>query len=89
MRAIERAVEAAGGQADLAGAIGCSRAFVNQMASGNRPVPIDLRPAIEAATGVRCEDFGTEVEWVRNKAGKVTHYRTSIPTAAVRRKAAA
>jgi DNA-binding transcriptional regulator YdaS (Cro superfamily) len=63
--AIVRACKACGSAAMLASAIGKSQQFVSQMVTGNRPVPAELCPVIERATGgaVRCEDLRPDVAW--------------------------
>jgi len=40
-------------------------AFVNQWATGRRPVPAEFCPKIERATSgaVRCEDLRPDIEW--------------------------
>lgn len=88
MSPIERAVEIAKGQAALAKKLSCSRAFINQLVSGERPVPIELRPRIEAATGVRCEEFGDEITWIRDRRGAVTHFTTPVGAESPRKEAA-
>lgn len=47
---IQRAIELAGSQAELARKIGCSSVFVHQMARGIRSVPARLCLPIERAT---------------------------------------
>jgi len=37
--------------------------LISDWANGNRPVPADRCPDIEAATGVRCEDLRQDVNW--------------------------
>ena len=61
--AIRRAVEAVGGQAALARALDVKPPTVNQWVSGQRPVPTERCPEIEAATGVRCEELRPDVNW--------------------------
>lgn len=59
------ACECVGSQAALARHVGASVAFVNQWATGRRPVPAEFCPKIERATSgaVRCEDLRPDIEW--------------------------
>lgn len=61
--AISRAIEAIGSGVALASAIARSPQFVSQLLKGERPVPAELCPVIERATGVRCEELRPDVEW--------------------------
>lgn len=53
--------------AQLAQDLGVSAAFISQMASGARVVPLTRCPAIERATvgAVPCEALRPDVRWVR------------------------
>lgn len=68
---IQRACKACGSASALALAIGKTPQFVSQMVAGNRPVPADLCPLIERATGaaVRCEELRPDVAWDVLRAG--------------------
>lgn len=79
--AIARAIEAAGTKAALATAVGVSPGLVWQWLNGMRPIAADRCPAIEAATGVRCEDLRPDVEWLRDANGIATHYRVAVRAA--------
>jgi DNA-binding transcriptional regulator YdaS (Cro superfamily) len=59
---IKRAIEALGSGAALASAI---PQYISQLLNGGRPIPAELCPAIERATGgkVRCEDLRPDVAW--------------------------
>lgn len=63
--AILKAAELMGGQASLARAMGVQPPTVNQWAKGDRPVPAERCPQIEAITsgGVRCEELRPDVNW--------------------------
>lgn len=78
MRPIVEAVKAAGGQAALGRIIGASKAQVNQWVHYNDPVPPARCPAIEAETGITCERLRPDVEWVRDKRGRVTAYLVRV-----------
>ncbi len=62
---IERACKACGSATKLAGHLNKTPQFISQLAKGARPVPADLCPAIERATGgaVRCEELRPDVDW--------------------------
>ena len=80
MTKFHEAVEAAGGLTALAKAI-----RVGPTRAGNwysRGVPADYCPAIEQATGVRCEDLRSDVTWTRNEQGTVTGYHVRVGSAA-------
>lgn len=69
-QAIADAIAVVGSGAALASAIDRSPQFVSQMLKGEdeeggRPVPAELCPAIERATGgrVRCEELRPDVAW--------------------------
>ncbi len=59
--AIYQAAKAAGGISALARQLGRSPAVVQQWTK-NR-VPAEYCPAIEAVTGVRCEELRPDVQW--------------------------
>lgn len=60
---IERAIAAAGSQAELARKINAFPQQVNEWRVDKRPIPPDRCPAIEAATGIPCEILRSDVEW--------------------------
>lgn len=78
--ALRLAVRAAGGQSALARAIGgpVKQAHVWAWLNRNTKVPADYCPAIERATGVKCEQLREDLDWVRNEAGEVTSYCVHI-----------
>lgn len=78
---LQTAIAAAGSQRKLAESIGIAHSFVPQLISGRRPIPEAICARIEDATGVRCEELRPDVEWIRDPAGKVTHYRVPVRTA--------
>lgn len=78
--AIDRAAKAAGSSAALAAALRVNPALVHQWRKGRRPLALRHCPAIEAATGVRCEELRPDVEWIRDESGAVTGYQ--VPTRA-------
>lgn len=80
MTALERALKLAGGTAALARELGVSDSVVSNW-KARASVPLDSCAGIEAATGVTCEDLRPDVEWVRDPAGKVTHYMTPVAAA--------
>lgn len=60
--ALERAIKAAGGISALARALNLKSHAVVQQWRLNR-VPAEHCPALEAATGVRCEELRPDVPW--------------------------
>ena len=77
---IERASHAAGGDAKLARILRVDPGLIYQWRRGIRPVAGRHCPAIEAATGVRCEELRPDLQWVRADDGRVTSY--AVPVAA-------
>lgn len=77
MHALARAIETAGGAKALAELIGVSSSAPSMWKARGR-VPADHCPAIERATGVKCEELRPEVEW--------SVLRTSPPIAAAESK---
>lgn len=63
MSAISAAATAVGGQKHLAALLGVKPPTVNQWVNGQRPVPAERCPDIEAATGVPCEELRPDVAW--------------------------
>lgn len=70
MNPIDRAVQAIGTQAELARVLGVLPQHVNNWRQ--RGIPAARCPAIEAATGIRCEELRPDVNWTRDAAGVVT-----------------
>ena len=82
MNAIQTAISRfPGGQAALARKFGISAQAVNQWNTGRRPVPAKFCPALEADTGVRCEELREDLVWTRNEAGEVTGHHVRISAA--------
>lgn len=88
MSALERALKIAGGTAALARTLGVSDSVVSNWKARDS-VPLDSCPGIEAATRIACEELRSDVTWVRDKAGRVTHYMTPVPANSPQAKAAA
>lgn len=63
--AILKAAHQLGGQASLARAMGVQPPTVNQWVKGDRPIPAERCPQIEALTSgnVRCEELRPDVDW--------------------------
>jgi DNA-binding transcriptional regulator YdaS (Cro superfamily) len=78
---IDRAAQAAGSNAALAAALRVNPALVHQWRKGRRPLAEHHCPAIEAITGVRCEELRPDVQWLRDEAGQVTGYQVPIRAA--------
>lgn len=77
LTAIQSACAAAGSASALASVLGKSPQFISQLVKGGRRVPAELCPAIERATGVRCEELRPDVEW-----SVLREHSTPEPTAA-------
>lgn len=79
-QAIRRAVQIAGGQSALAKLLGPSvkQGHVYDWVNRETGAPFEHCPAIEAATGVKCEALRCEVEWQRDQDGQVTGYVVPI-----------
>lgn len=78
----KRAIDAAGSQTELARRLGLLPQYVNNWKS--RGVPADRCPAIEAITGVRCEELRPDLSWNRDADGTVTGYTVKVATPEVR-----
>lgn len=80
---IQEAVRKAGGQTALAKLLSAGGRKVSQghiwawLKRDGRP-PEDMCPAIETATGVRCERLRSDVHWVRDDGGLVTGYHVPV-----------
>lgn len=77
MNSIDRAIQIAGSQADLARALGVLPQHLTNWRK--RGIPADRCPDIERATGLRCEDLRPELHWNRDAAGAVTGYTVPVP----------
>lgn len=77
MTAIDRAIAAAGTQADLARALGVLPQHLTNWRK--RGIPADRCPDIERVTGLRCEELRPELQWNRDEAGQVTGYTIPLP----------
>lgn len=71
--ALERAIWEARGQSALARMIGVLPQSISQYVRKGFP-PEERCAAIEAATGVRCEELRPDVQWIRGDDGAVTGY---------------
>lgn len=78
---IDRAATAAGSNAALALQLRVDPTLVHQWRRGRRPIAGRHCPAIEAATGVRCEELRPDLQWLRNEAGEVTGYTVPVRAA--------
>lgn len=77
MDAINTAIKAADGPTNLARKIGRRvNVVTNWRMRGQIPAP--ECPAVERATGVRCELLRPDVIWTRDTSGEVTGYHVSI-----------
>ncbi|MBN8492374.1 MAG: helix-turn-helix domain-containing protein [Burkholderiales bacterium] len=64
-----------GRQAGIARLLGITQSAVSQWRG---VVPEEHCPAIEAKTGVLCEELRPDRDWVRDDAGKVTGYHVPV-----------
>lgn len=80
MEALERAVKQAGGVSKLALSIGVRQSAVSNW-KAREEVPLDQCAAIEAATGIRCEELRPDVSWTRDERGQVNGYHVPLPPA--------
>lgn len=79
MKALTEAIEAAGGVSKLAALLGARQSVVSNWRAREQ-VPADQCPAVEAATGVRCEALRPDLTWQRDPEGRVTGYVVSVPS---------
>lgn len=77
MTPLERAIEKAGGATQLAAFRGLRQSAVSNWKSRG-VVPEEHCPWIEEATGVTCEELRPDLTWIRDDAGKVTHYQVPL-----------
>lgn len=78
MDALERAIKAAGSPAKLATAIGFRPNVVGNWRL-RKQIPAEQCPAVERATGVRCEEMRPDVIWTRDTSGRITGYHVPLP----------
>lgn len=74
--ALTAAIEKAGGVTRLADMLGVGQSVVSNWRP--RGVPAERCPAIEAITGVRCEQLRPDLNWTRDKSGNVTGHHVSV-----------
>lgn len=79
MDALTKAIESAGGVGKLASSLGTAQNVVSNWRARGQ-VPADRCPAIEATTGVRCEELRPDLEWHRVN-GQVTGYHVRLSAA--------
>lgn len=76
MTAIDRAIQIAGSQADLARAL---RVLPQHLTNWRkRGIPAERCPDIERATGLRCEEQRPDLQWNRDDDGNVTGYTVPV-----------
>lgn len=86
IEALRLAIKLAGGQSQLGEAIGKTQGHVSKWLERGS-VPADVCAAIERHANtiergaVRCEALNPTVEWVRDRRGRVTHYRIPVRAA--------
>jgi DNA-binding transcriptional regulator YdaS (Cro superfamily) len=74
--ALKAAIEAAGGQRHLARLLSVSQPTVHGWLK--TATPASRCAAIEAASGIRCEDLRPDLTWHRDADGTVTGYTTPV-----------
>jgi DNA-binding transcriptional regulator YdaS (Cro superfamily) len=62
------AIEKVGSQSELARLLGLRPQYVNNWIT--RGIPPKRCEAVEAATGIRCEELRPDFEWTRDEAGR-------------------
>lgn len=77
MSALDTAIRKATGPSKLASAIGVRPNVITNWRLRDN-VPEEHCPAIERATGVRCEELRPDVTWTRNEQGQVTGYHVRL-----------
>lgn len=77
MSALDTAIQKAGGPSKLSSAIGVRPNVVTNWRLRNN-VPEEHCPAVEQATGVRCEELRPDVVWTRNDLGEITGYHVRL-----------
>lgn len=76
---IQSAIDTVETMTALAKRLGVSYQAVQKWVANG--VPVERCAAVEAATGVRCEELRPDVAWLRNEAGEVTGYQVPIRAA--------
>jgi len=76
---LKRAISAIGTQQKLAARLGIRSASITEWKA--RSIPPAQCPAIEANTGVRCEELRPDLRWDRDTDGRVVAY--AVPLAPV------
>jgi len=93
MNAFALAVELVGGQTAMAKALGVRQSTIWSWLDRGTPLPPEICPAAEKAVlvaiaesgdqrNVRCEQLRPDVQWQRDKKGKVTGYFVRVEQAA-------
>lgn len=77
--ALRAAIEATGGQRHLARLLSVSQPTVHGWLKS--AAPATRCAAIEAASGIRCEDLRPDLTWHRDAEGQVTGYTTPVAPA--------
>lgn len=77
--ALQRAIKEAGNQQALADALGIKSPSITDWRRGQ--VPADRCPAVEALTGVTCEELRPDLAWSRDASGNVTGYVVQLSAA--------
>jgi len=80
LKALERAVERAGGQSALARLCGppVTQRHVWIWLNRGKRCPLEHAPAIEAGTGVRVESLAPNVRWLRDRNDRPTGYVVDV-----------
>lgn len=81
--ALKEASDRAGGQSALARLLSTPERSVKQghvwdWLNRDSGAPLEFCPAIEALTGVRCEQLRGDVTWARDDEGRVTGYAVEL-----------
>lgn len=77
--ALQRAIKEIGSQQALADALGVKSPSITDWHRGR--VPADRCPAVEALTGVPCEELRPDLAWSRDGSGNVTGYVVQLSAA--------
>lgn len=83
---LERAITSAGSVTALSQKMGFPYPSTVSNWRQKGEAPVEQCPAIEAATGIPCEELRPDVSWNRDAAGNVTGY--TVPLAATPEQAA-
>jgi DNA-binding transcriptional regulator YdaS (Cro superfamily) len=78
---LQEAVRKAGGPTALAGLLDLRQSAVSNWLMRGQ-APLERCAAIEQITGVKCERLRPDVEWQRDKKGRVTSYVVKVKQAA-------